>query len=71
VIDLPLEKTYSNGSGITLGHPVGATGALNFVKAIHELHRISGRYLLITMCIGGSQGNSVIIELICVLPNFD
>src|SRR5580658_297274 len=53
-------KVNPNGSGISLGHPVGATGAIISVKAIHELHRISGRYALVTMCIGGGQGIAAI-----------
>jgi acetyl-CoA C-acetyltransferase len=55
-------KVNPNGSGISLGHPVGATGVINTVKAVHELHRTGGRYALITMCIGGGQGVAVIIE---------
>jgi acetyl-CoA C-acetyltransferase len=55
-------KVNPNGSGISLGHPVGATGAILATKAIHELHRIGGRYALATMCIGGGQGISVIFE---------
>jgi acetyl-CoA C-acetyltransferase len=51
-----------NGSGISLGHPVGATGAIITVKAIHELHRTGGRYALVTMCIGGGQGIAAIFE---------
>lgn len=51
-----------NGSGISLGHPIGATGALITVKAIHELIRIQGRYALVTMCIGGGQGIAAIFE---------
>lgn len=51
-----------NGSGISLGHPVGATGAINVVKAIHELQRVGGRYALVTMCIGGGQGIAAIFE---------
>ena len=50
------EKVNPNGSGISLGHPVGATGAIITVKAINELHRTRGRYALVTMCIGGGQG---------------
>jgi acetyl-CoA C-acetyltransferase len=46
-------KVNPNGSGISLGHPVGATGAIITVKAIAELHRTGGRYALATMCIGG------------------
>jgi acetyl-CoA C-acetyltransferase len=55
-------KVNPNGSGISLGHPVGATGAIITVKAIHELHRVGGRYALVTMCIGGGQGIAAIFE---------
>ena len=55
-------KVNPNGSGISLGHPVGATGAMISIKAIHELHRIGGRYALATMCIGGGQGIAAIFE---------
>ena len=55
-------KVNPNGSGISLGHPIGATGALITVKAIHELHRTGGRYALVTMCIGGGQGIAAIFE---------
>lgn len=55
-------KVNPNGSGIALGHPVGATGAILTVKALYELERIDGRYALITMCIGGGQGIALIIE---------
>ncbi|AIL61396.1 acetyl-CoA C-acyltransferase family protein [Pseudomonas alkylphenolica] len=56
------EKVNPNGSGISLGHPVGATGAIIATKAIHELQRIEGRYALATMCIGGGQGIAVVFE---------
>ena len=55
-------KVNPNGSGISLGHPIGATGALITVKAIHELQRTQGRYALVTMCIGGGQGIAAIFE---------
>jgi len=58
------EKVNPNGSGISLGHPVGATGAMIATKAIHELHRTGGRYALATMCIGGGQGIAAIFERI-------
>lgn len=61
-LDFDPAKVNPNGSGISLGHPVGATGAILVVKAIAELHRIQGRYALITMCIGGGQGIAAIIE---------
>ena len=56
------EKVNPNGSGISLGHPVGATGAIIATKAIHELQLIQGRYALATMCIGGGQGIAVVFE---------
>ncbi len=55
-------KVNPNGSGISLGHPVGATGAIVTVKALYELERIGGRYALVTMCIGGGQGIAAIFE---------
>lgn len=61
-LDLDPDKVNPNGSGISLGHPVGATGAIITVKAIHELHRTGGRYGLATMCIGGGQGIAAIFE---------
>ncbi len=63
-LELPLDKTNPNGSGISLGHPIGATGAILTVKALHELRRIHGRYALVTMCIGGGQGIAAIFESI-------
>ncbi len=62
--DLGLDpaKVNPNGSGISLGHPIGATGALITVKALHELQRVNGRYALVTMCIGGGQGIAAIFE---------
>ena len=55
-------KTNPNGGAIALGHPVGATGAIIATKAIHELHRIGGRYALVTLCIGGGKDLTVIFE---------
>lgn len=57
-------KVNPNGSGISLGHPVGATGAIISVKSIYELHRTGGRYAMVTMCIGGGQGIAAIYERI-------
>jgi acetyl-CoA C-acetyltransferase len=56
------DKVNPNGSGISLGHPVGATGTIITTKALHELHRVGGRYALATMCIGGGQGIAAIFE---------
>ena len=61
-LDLPMDKTNPNGSGISLGHPIGATGCIISVKAIHELHRTGARYALVTMCIGGGQGIAALFE---------
>ncbi|MBF8758145.1 acetyl-CoA C-acyltransferase family protein [Pseudomonas guariconensis] len=61
-LDFDPEKVNPNGSGISLGHPVGATGAIIATKAIHELQRTQGRYALATMCIGGGQGIAVVFE---------
>ncbi len=61
-LGLPDDKTNPNGSGISLGHPIGATGCLITVKALYELQRTGGRYALVTMCIGGGQGIAAIFE---------
>ncbi|MBO9643339.1 MULTISPECIES: acetyl-CoA C-acyltransferase family protein [Pseudacidovorax] len=61
-LDFDPAKVNPNGSGISLGHPVGATGAIITVKALAELHRVQGRYALVTMCIGGGQGIAAIFE---------
>ena len=61
-LDLPLDRTNPNGSGISLGHPVGASGAILVVKSLYELKRTGGRYALNTMCIGGGQGIATIFE---------
>ncbi|PID60621.1 MAG: acetyl-CoA C-acyltransferase [Gammaproteobacteria bacterium] len=55
-------KVNPNGSGISLGHPIGATGAIIAIKALYELERIDGRYALVTMCIGGGQGIALLFE---------
>ncbi len=62
VLGFDPEKVNPNGSGVSLGHPVGATGAIITVKAMYELERIGGRYGLVTMCIGGGQGIAMVIE---------
>ncbi|MBB5455472.1 acetyl-CoA C-acetyltransferase [Paraburkholderia sp. Kb1A] len=61
-LQLDAAKVNPNGSGISLGHPIGATGALITVKALYELQRIHGRYALVTMCIGGGQGIAAVFE---------
>jgi acetyl-CoA C-acetyltransferase len=61
-LGLPPERTNPHGSGVSLGHPVGATGTILAVKALYELRRTGGRYALTTMCIGGGQGIAAIFE---------
>jgi acetyl-CoA C-acetyltransferase len=63
-LQLDPAKVNPNGSGISLGHPIGATGAIICVKALYELQRTGGRYALVTMCIGGGQGIAAIFERI-------
>ena len=53
-----------NGSGISLGHPVGATGGRILATLAHEMHRRDARYGLETMCIGGGQGLAAVFERI-------
>jgi acetyl-CoA acyltransferase len=60
--DVPLERINVNGSGISLGHPVGATGARMTVTLLHELERTGKRFGFQTMCEGGGQANATIIE---------
>lgn len=61
-LELDPAKVNPNGSGISLGHPIGATGTLITVKALYELQRTQGRYALVTMCIGGGQGIAAVFE---------
>jgi acetyl-CoA C-acetyltransferase len=61
-LELPADRTNPNGSGISLGHPIGATGCILTIKALYELKRTGGRRALVTMCIGGGQGIAAIFE---------
>lgn len=61
-LQLPADRTNPNGSGISLGHPIGATGAILAIKALYELKRTGGKRALVTMCIGGGQGIAAILE---------
>ncbi len=61
-LEMDWERTNVNGSGISLGHPVGATGAIMTVKLMEELARTDGQFGLVTMCVGGGQGVSTIFE---------
>lgn len=53
-----------NGSGISLGHPVGATGVRILATMLREPKRRQGRFALETMCIGGGQGLAAVFELV-------
>jgi len=61
-LDLPRERLNPNGSGISLGHPIGATGAIVTLKALYELGRVRGRYAVVSLCIGGGQGIAVLLQ---------
>lgn len=61
-LELPAERLNPNGSGIALGHPIGATGAVITVKALYELARVGGRYAMVSLCIGGGQGVAALFE---------
>jgi acetyl-CoA C-acetyltransferase len=61
-LDLELDKTNPHGSGISLGHPIGCTGARIVVTLIHEMIRKDLRLGLATLCIGGGQGMAMIVE---------
>ncbi|MBD8028299.1 thiolase family protein [Ureibacillus sp. Re31] len=61
-LDIDPEKLNVNGGAIAHGHPLGATGAILITKAVYELNRINGKNALITACIGGGQGISMVIE---------
>jgi acetyl-CoA C-acetyltransferase len=63
-LGLPGDRTNPNGGAIALGHPIGASGCILTVKALHELRRIGGRRALVTMCIGGGQGIAALYERI-------
>jgi acetyl-CoA C-acetyltransferase len=62
LLELDPAKVNPNGSGVSLGHPVGATGVIITTKALYELQRSGGRFALVTMCIGGGQGIAAIFE---------
>ena len=61
-LKLPMDKVNVNGSGISLGHPIGASANIIVVKALHELERVQGKYALTTLCVGGGQGLAALWE---------
>lgn len=62
-LKLPIEKVNPNGGAMSLGHPLGATGAVLTCKAISELKRVGGKYALVTMCVGGGMGAAGVLKL--------
>jgi len=63
-LNISMDKVNANGSGIALGHPVGATGARIIVSLIHELKRRNGRYGVASLCVGGGPAMATVIELL-------
>jgi len=61
-LGLDFEKTNVNGSGVSIGHPIGCTGARIVLSLVNELHRRGGRFGLATLCIGGGQGMALVVE---------
>ncbi|MBD0358122.1 MAG: acetyl-CoA C-acyltransferase, partial [Rubrobacter sp.] len=61
-LQIPDEKLNPIGGAISMGHPIGATGAVLTTKILHELDRIDGRYGLVTLCVGGGMGIAGIYE---------
>ncbi len=61
-LNMDLERVNVNGGAIALGHPLGATGAILMTKLLHEMERRGEKYGLVTLCIGGGQGISIIVE---------
>mgnify|MGYP002633316949 CR=1 FL=1 len=61
-LEFDMAKVNPNGSGISLGHPVGATGTIVTIKAMYEMRRTGGKHALVTMCIGGGQGIAAVLE---------
>ena len=62
-LGIDMDKLNVNGGGISLGHPVGATGARIVISLLYELRRRGGRYGLATLCAGGGMGTAVLIEI--------
>jgi acetyl-CoA C-acetyltransferase len=61
-LEIPDEKLNPVGGAISMGHPIGATGAVLTTKILHHLDRIDGRYGLVTLCVGGGMGIAGIFE---------
>jgi acetyl-CoA C-acetyltransferase len=61
-LNIDLSKTNLHGGGISLGHPIGCSGARIIVTLVHEMARRNLKYGLATLCIGGGQGMAVIVE---------
>ena len=59
---MDVNKVNVNGGAIALGHPIGATGAVLMTKLLYEMKRRGSKYGLVTLCIGGGQGITTIVE---------
>lgn len=62
-LEIPNEKLNVNGGAVALGHPIGASGARILVTLLHEMKRRGSHYGLATLCIGGGQGITTIVEM--------
>lgn len=62
-LGIPEEKLNVNGGGISLGHPVGATGSRIVISLMYEMRRRNGRYGVATLCAGGGMGTAIVIEV--------
>ncbi|KKE78522.1 acetyl-CoA C-acyltransferase [Bacilli bacterium] len=60
--EMDINRVNVNGGAIALGHPIGATGAILMTKLLHEMERRGKKYGLVTLCIGGGQGISTVVE---------
>ena len=61
-LGLDMERTNVNGSGVSIGHPIGCTGARIVLGLVNELARRGGKYGLASLCIGGGQGGAMLLE---------
>lgn len=61
-LGMKLDRVNVNGGAIALGHPIGATGAILMTKLLHEMDRRGEKYGMVTLCIGGGQGITTIVE---------
>jgi acetyl-CoA C-acetyltransferase len=63
-VGIPLDKLNVNGGAVSLGHPIGMTGARLIITALHELRRRGGKYAVASLCIGGGEATAILLEAI-------